>query len=140
MFMFGSVKEKESKVQRLLTKIINSHCLAVDALREGLRDELRREISLVVIVVPRINGRPDLDSAFSTVSREVSSTGMSLVLAEDIASEGVFLVFKVEGDLRYTQGDVRHQTHLGAGLRQAGIRLTEVCGQGDYPELTGLRI
>ena len=94
----------------------------------------------MVIVVPSIDDRPSREQAFATVTREVSSVGMSLVLSERLAVSEVFLVLEVEREMKYVKADVRHQGPLGAGLWQAGVQLTEIITPGDYPELRPLKI
>jgi hypothetical protein len=140
MLLFRKDKTKEIEVQRLLTKIINVHSRSLDALREGPRGELRVDLAMVVIVVPSIDGRPDRQQAFATVTREVSSTGMSLVLSERLEGREVFLVIDVQKEMRYVRGEIRHQGPLGAGLYQAGVKLTELLTIGDYPEMAPLKI
>ena len=140
MLLFSKNKTKQIEVQRLLTKIINSHSRSLDALREGPRGELRVDLAMVVIVVPSVEGRPDRDQAFATVTREVSSVGMSLVLSERLEGRELFLVLDVQGDMKYVRAEIRHQGPLGAGLFNAGVQLTELLTVGDYPELRPLKI
>jgi len=140
MLLFSKDKSRQIEVQRLLTKIINAHSRSLDALREGPRSELRVDLALVVIVVPSVNDRPDRSQAFATVTREVSSNGMSLVLSERLDVSDLFLVLEVDREMRYVRGEVRHQGPLGAGLWQAGVQLTEIVTPGDYPELQPLKI
>ena len=140
MLLFSKNKTKQIEVQRLLTKIINSHSRSLDALREGPRGELRVDLAMVVIVVPSVEGRPDRDQAFATVTREVSSVGMSLVLSERIEGRELFLVLDVQGEMKYVRAEIRHQGPLGAGLFNAGVQLTELLNVGDYPELRPLKI
>lgn len=140
MLLFSKNKTRQLEVQRLLTRIINANSRSLDALREGPRGELRVDLALVVIVVPSIDDRPDREQAFATVTREVSSVGMSLVLSEKLDVSEVFLVLEVEREMRYVRAEVRHQGSLGAGLWQAGVQLTEIITPGDYPELKPLKI
>ena len=140
MLLFSKNKTKQIEVQRLLTKIINSHSRSLDALREGPRGELRVDLAMVVIVVPSVEGRPDRDQAFATVTREVSSVGMSLVLSERLEGRELFLVLDVQGEMKYVRAEIRHQGPLGAGLFNAGVQLTELLTIGDYPELRPLKI
>jgi hypothetical protein len=139
MLLFKKNKSRQ-EVQRLLTKIINGKSRSLDGLREGPRGELRVDLALVVIVVPSAHGRPDRNEAFATVTREVSSVGMSLVLSERLEAGELFLVLEVEGEMKYVLAEIRHQGPLGAGLWQAGVRLTEILTLGDYPELQPLKI
>lgn len=140
MLLFSKNKPRQLEVQRLLKKIINANSRSLDALREGPRGELRVDLSMVVIVVPSVNDRPDRSQAFATVTREVSSVGMSLVLSEKLDVSDLFLVLEVEREMRYVRAEVRHQGPLGAGLWQAGVQLTEIVALGDYPELQPLKI
>jgi hypothetical protein len=140
MLLFRNKRTKEIEVQRLLTKILNANCRALDALREGPRSENRADLTLVVIVIPRVGERPDVDQAFGTVTKEVSSTGMSLVLSQKLNVDQVFLGLEVEREMKYVQAEVRHQSPLGAGLTQAGVRLTEIVGPADFPELAAVKI
>lgn len=139
MLLFSKNKTRQLEVQRLLTKIINANSRSLDALREGPRGELRVDLALVVIVVPCIDDHPNREQAFATVTREVSSVGMSLVLSEKLDVSEVFLVLEVEREMKYVRAEVRHQGPLGAGLWQAGVQLTEIITPGEYPELRTLK-
>jgi hypothetical protein len=140
MLMFGNKRSKQMEVQRLLTKIMNSNCQAVDALHDGPRGEIRVNLTLPVIVVPMIDDKIELGRSFATVTKEVSSTGMSLVLTDHLCSDNVLLAVEVEQSTKYAKAVVRHQDPLGAGLLQAGVQLVEVVAESDHPELSQFKI
>jgi hypothetical protein len=140
MLLFGKQRNQQIEIQRLLTKIINAHCPALHAVRGGPRGEVRVNLTLPVIVIPQVGREPAADQAFVTVTKEVSSNGLSLVLTERINSDKVFLIMKLENELKYARAEIKHQNPLGAGLYQAGVQLIEIIAPGDYPQMMGMTI
>ena len=140
MLMFDTKRNRELEVQRMLTKVINHYCPAVAALREGPRGENRVHLTLVVIVVPVVDGAPQLDRAFATVTKEVSSAGMAIVLNQELDTPDVLLAFEEGRQTIYALGTLRHQEPMGAGLFCAGVHFTQMVNPGDYPGLGELTI
>ena len=143
MLLFGKRRKKEQReiaVQRLLTKILNQHSRALDGFREGPREEVRADLVLVVIIVPSVDNAPDMSRAVTTVTREVSSSGMAIVLTDRLTANEIFLALDIEGEMTYLKAEVRHQSPLGGGLFQAGLRIEEVLPPGEHPDLRSLKI
>jgi hypothetical protein len=133
VLLFAKTKNRE--VQAFLSKLVNNNCSNLEALRDGPRLEGRVRLTMVVLVIPLEKGRPDIERMFAAVSKEFSSNGVALVSNEEQAAEDVILGFRWEGTMKFTHGETRHLSPMGAGFYQLGVQLTEVVSPGDYPEL-----
>lgn len=123
------------EVQSLMLKLLNTHCADVDALREGPRQETRVNLSIVMLVVPCEGGRPQVDRAFSAVTKEVSTTGVSLILNEPMGLDEVFLGFRLESEMKFLRARAKHLNPMGAGIYQVGLSLTGVVHATDHADL-----
>lgn len=141
MLSFKRDKTKQIECQRLMTKIMNVNNPQLAALREGPRGETRMDLTMVVLLAPaNERGRPDFDRVVSTVTKEISTSGMAVVLHEPLEAQEVFLAFSLEGEMKYALADVKHQRNFGGGLLHLGLRLTELINARDYIGLEQLRV
>jgi len=102
------------------------------------RDESRVPLSIAILVVPVEDGRPQVEDHFPTVTREFSTTGVSIILDRPRPLDKVILVFRLESELVHLQGQARHLSPMGAGFHYLGIELHETVHPGDLPELNRL--
>lgn len=132
---------KERRVQGLLVKIVNSHCSELRNRIEGPRLEGRVNLTLAVQVVP-LNERqkPCVDRVFATVTREFSTSGLSIVVEHPIDFDKTLIGITEGGELYFVRGSVRHQDPLGAGFWHVGLKLHEIIARCDLPELAHLSI
>lgn len=126
---------KRFAVQGFVVKLLNVNCSAVLAQREGPRLEGRVNLTLVVMVVPLKDGKPDLRHAFSAVSKEFSSSGVAIVLDQPLGLDEVMLGFRWRGGVTWLRAKAKHLNPMGGGFFQLGFRMTEKLAIGDYPEL-----
>lgn len=139
MFLFQS-RRREQAVQALLTKIANANCEEVANLAPGPRLEDRVNVTLAVQVVPLEGSRPLVEHAFPAVTKEICSTGMSLVLDRPLHCEQLLIGVSCEGEMRWIRGRFRHQDPLGAGFWMFGLQLQELVPKEEVRELCELRI
>ncbi len=97
-------------------------------------------MSVVVLVVPVENGQPLLNETFAGVTKELSSTGLALILHEPKAPDEVLVGFRYEGEMHFASGTARHLNPMGGGFYQLGIELTEMVQTDEYPPLASLSL
>lgn len=136
--LFSSARNKRMKAQRLLVRIVNARNKDVESHIEGPREDRRVNLTVPVWVVPVEKGRPRMADAFTTVTREMSTSGMSLVVQQPFSSGEVIVAMRAEGQPLYLRGRTRHVDPLGAGIWHAGIDIAEVLELVDCPELESL--
>jgi hypothetical protein len=131
-------RNKDRAVQSFIIKLINNNCPEVSSLNEGPRVEGRVNLTVVAIVVPVEKRRPVVDRACTAVSKEFSTTGVSLVFNEPVGLDEVFLGFRWERDTTWIRAKAKHLCPMGGGFFQLGLRMTDIVYVGDYPELGSL--
>jgi hypothetical protein len=131
-------RKRTIDVQSFVLKIINNDCRELEATIEGPRTETRARVCVVVVVVPVENGEPLLDEAFSGVTKELSSTGLALILPEPKTPDHLIVGFRYENEMHFVRGKTRHLNPMGGGFYQLGIELIELVENGDYPSLASL--
>lgn len=138
MSLFARSRTKEHEVQSLILKLANANCSELQALIEGPRLEHRVNLTVVVLVLPVEKGRPVVEQMFAAVTREIATTGLSLVLDEPRAPDEVVLGLRWEGEMHFIRAKAMHLNPMGAGFYQLGLRLLEKVHPADYPELRSL--
>jgi len=136
--LFSSARNQRMKAQRLLVRIVNGRNKDVESHIEGPREDRRVNLTLPVWVVPLDGGKPRMADAFTTVTREVSASGMSLVVQQPFSPGEVIVALRAEGQPLYLRGRIRHVDPLGAGIWHAGVDVAEVVEPIDCPELASL--
>lgn len=129
---------KEHEVQSFLLKLVNTNCPELRALAEGPRLETRVNLTLVVLVIPLTKQRPVIEEMFAAVTKEFSTTGVSLVLSEPRAVDEAILAFRFEGGMKFIRAEAKHLNPMGAGFYQLGLRLLEMVHAADYPVLASV--
>jgi hypothetical protein len=135
-----SSRRKQQQVQSQLVKLLNNHCNDVQNLTPGPRCEDRVNLTIPVLIAPWQHKRPSVELAFSATTRELSSSGLSVVVPEPVTCENVVIGWCFEQAMRFAQGKFRHQDPIGAGFWNAGLELIEMLSLDDYPELRELSI
>jgi hypothetical protein len=133
-------KNKEFRVRGLVLKLINTNCPALRAQINEARIDTRVNLAVIVTVIPLREGRVRLDEAFTTVSKDFSSTGMAMVLDKPLPLDQAILAFRVSGEMAYVRGEARHMHAIGGDYHQLGFRLMEVVSTGDYPGLESVTL
>jgi len=133
-------KNREHEVQSFMLNLVNNNCPGLTGLAEGPRLERRVNLTVVVIVIPLEKGKAQVDERFAAVTKEFTSRGVALVLADCRAADQVILGFRWERSMKFVLAQARHLSPMGGGFWQLGLRLKEVVHPDDYPELEDLRI
>lgn len=140
MFFFNTKSNRRREVCRVLSAILNNNCSEVNNLAVGPRTEDRVNLTRAVRIVPYVDGRLVMDDAFATVTKELSTNGISVVLKYPVGYDEAVVGINWEGTMTFIHAHVRHQDPLGAGLWHLGLEFDEVFPADKYPELWELRI
>lgn len=128
-------KKRKLSAQSFMLKLVNNHCPELKARIEGPRAESRVPLSVPVLVIPLVGGRAAVERMFPAMTKEASTSGLSLVLDTPKALEEVILGIRFEGEMAYLSGTAKYLNPLGAGFYQLGVELTEMVHPRDYPGL-----
>ena len=128
-------KKKDLRVQGFILKLVNNNCPELKALLEGPRVDRRVNLLVVAAVVPLKDKQLEVHRAFTAVTKEFSGTGVALVLDQQPGFEEAVFGFRLEGEMVYLRGRVKHFDPLGGGFHQLGVQLLEVVTPCDYPPL-----
>ena len=133
-------RKKESAVQAFLVSLLNENCHSLRERLDGPRLEGRVNLTLVLMVVPVEQGRPQPRRAFCATTKEFSTNGVALVVDRPYGIEEAVLGFRRRGATTWLRAKARHLNPLGGGFFQLGLRLTERLETGECPELAKLII
>ena len=140
MQLFSS-NRKIREVQGLLLWLANNHCSELQAFRDGPRLAGRAPLMVVALVTPLRDGQPCVANTFAAVTKEISTSGMSLVLSEPRSLDEVLIGLRCDaGKLKFIRAKARHVAPMGAGFFQVGLRCHEVVPNHAFPELASLMI
>ena len=145
MLLF-ELRKKEQEAQRHILRLLNSHRADLDFAIDEARLEQRANLTIAVFVVPSKDGKPILEEAFPTMSKDFCSNGISLIVREQF-SYGELLLGLPPGDadsgepgLSFVQCKVRHQEPITEGYVQLGVQVRRLLDREEYPELAVLRL
>ena len=133
-------RDKRKAVQSFLVKVVNNNCPGLAALIDGPRIESRVNLTVVVLVVPVENGKPVVERAFATVTREFSTTGLSLVLEHAVTLDEAIVGFRWENEMRFIHATAKHLNPMGGGFHQLGLQMSAMVRASDFPELESLHL
>ncbi|MDZ7615627.1 MAG: hypothetical protein U1E05_01400 [Patescibacteria group bacterium] len=138
MSLFSRKRDRE--VQSFLLKVVNNNCQELRALMDGPRAESRVPLVGVVLVVPIVKDELVLGQAFTAITKELSTEGMSLILSEPRGLDEVIVGVRWEGDMTYLRAKAKHLNPIGGGFFQLGLHVTAIACRGDYPQLESVGI
>ncbi len=128
-------KDRTRAVQSFLLKVVNNNCRELQTLMDGSRTESRVPMVRVVLVVPLVGNQPVMAQAFTAITKELSTTGMSLIMTEFFALDEVIVGVRWEGDMTYLRATAKHLNPMGGGFYQLGLHVTSLAHPSDYPQL-----
>ena len=131
-------KKREIGVQSFILKLVNNNCPELLALMEGPRMDSRVNLTVVVAVVPVEKKKPQINQAFTAVTKEFSSNGVALVLSEPLGLDYAILGFRFEGRMIFVRAQAKHLNPMGGGFYQLGFQMLEVVSLADYPQLVAV--
>jgi hypothetical protein len=126
---------KDFKVRGVVLKLINTNCPELATQIQDTRSDRRANLAIVVALVPIDKGEIQGNEAFTAVTKDFSSMGVSVVTEQAVPFERVILGFRADGDIVFLLAETRHVAPMGGGLYQVGFQLLEVVSAGEYPGL-----
>lgn len=129
---------KERAVQSEILNLVNNNCPSIQALTEGPRLEQRVNLTIPVMLVPIQAGEVAPLDAQAVVTKEFSSSGVSVVVDHPHIPREVVVIFKTAGKATFIRARLKHLDPMGAGFYQCGFQLIEVLSNSDWPTLQGL--
>jgi hypothetical protein len=103
-----------------------------------LRWDSRANRTFPLVLAPWVDGRANSDGAITALSKNLSSQGLTVLHAEPIEAEELVVVFRLDTEIYYILGAVRHRTPLGGGYWQLGVELTRIISPTEYGSLDKL--
>jgi hypothetical protein len=131
---------KAAKVRAVVLRLVNKHCPGRTAPLEDPRIDNRVDLVVAVMVVPIEEEQILVDRAFTTVTKDFSSTGAGIVLDRPCRFRQAILALRIEGETTFVRVEAKHVAPMGGGFFHLGLHLVEVVSAGDYPELASLSI
>ena len=131
-------RDKKRAVQSFILNVVNNNCPELKAMMEGPRLESRVNMVVVLMIVPVESKRLQVGRALTAVTKELSSSGVAVVVDQPHELNEVVLGFRVDGQMTFIRAKAKHLSPMGGGFYQLGFRLTEIVSPSDYPALASL--
>jgi hypothetical protein len=95
----------------------------------------RVDLSTGILVVPLSDESPDIDRAFTALTKDVSPTRIGLVANRAIPTAEVLLRLSGTSETRLLRTTVRSRKGLGQGWVRFDMEVTGVVDKSEYPQL-----
>jgi hypothetical protein len=133
MFSFRSRKAQQD-LQQFLLRVINRNGLAPAKALENNRHESRVNLKLGMWVIPLSDGFADIDSAFTALTVDFSSAGVSIVTNQAFSAEEVLLRMPADSSPRLVRATVCNRSSLGCGWEGYNLKAVELIEVDKYVE------
>ena len=134
MFCFSSRKPK-LELQPFMLRLIN-RCGAGRAMAcEDNRLETRTNINLGVLMIPMCGECPELDAAFTVVTRDISSIGLAVMIDRPLSAEEVLIRLPGDSGMRLVRATVRNCQQLGCGWIVYNLNVAELLDEKKFPDI-----
>jgi hypothetical protein len=136
MMLFS--RNKKQPVNNFVLKLINNNCPDIMQLHDGPRTDTRVNLTVAVLVIPLEKKKVDPTKAFHAMTKDFSSTSVSVIVDTPRAVDEAIIAFRYEGEMHYARAKAKHLSPQGGGFHQLGFQLEEMVSPVDYPGLSGL--
>ncbi len=136
MFFFKN-RRKRNEVNAFMRRLVDCTTPAYRH-QEELRREQRASRSLPVLLVPFVDGQPDMQLTAFGVTKDLSSQGVAVLTQRPMATDTVAIGFWHEDYCEFIQAETRYRRPVVGGYWQIGLLLQEVLHRGDYRALAHL--
>lgn len=133
--MFFS-RNKKLAVSTFLVKLLNNNCPDLIGLQDGPRNDTRVNLTVVVLIIPLEKNQIQPTKAFHAVTKDFSSTSVSVMVDAPREIKDAIVAFRVEGDMYYARAKAKHLSLQGGGFHQLGFQMEEMIKPTDYPKLS----
>ncbi len=103
------------------------------------RNEDRMNVSIAVVVVPWVDGKPVEDRRFITFTKNMSNQGCGLVVNKLLSDDE--LLIGIPGDqLTYVRGRIVYRERLPLGCYKLGVQMDDVVDMTPWPILMNVKL
>jgi hypothetical protein len=131
-------RNRRRDVTNFVLKLVNNNCPDILDLQDGPRTDKRVNLTIVVLVVPLEKKKADVTKAFHAVTKDFSSTSVSVMVDSPRTVHDVILLFRFEGEMYFIRAKAKHLSPLGGGFHQLGFQMEEMISPIEYPGLSDL--
>jgi hypothetical protein len=82
-----------------------------------------------------VAGRPDAANSFATMTKNISSEGISLIVNRILDENELFVGFPGKTEFSFVRARILYRDRLPLGCYKLGLRMEEVVGLDKWPEL-----
>ena len=131
-------RNKKLGVSSFVLKLVNNNCPDILQLQDGPRNDTRVNLTVVVLVIPLKNKKVEVAKSFYAVTKDFSSTSVSVMVDSPRDVSDVILAFRYEGEMFYARAKAKHVSPVGGGFHQLGLQMEEMISPLDYAGLSKL--
>ena len=135
MFFLKS-RSKKCEAQKFLVQMANQWTMDRISKLDERRTERRANLNVGVWVVPMDEKVPKVLQAFVALTRDLSSSGLSIITKQSIVTREFLVGFTDEPEARFLRTRVLDRKDLGLGWLQLCMEVTGMVDKEEYPELT----
>jgi hypothetical protein len=137
MYSFDGRKQL-FEVQGILRRAIDSSAPNLVPEDNELRYDSRANRTFPLVLAPWAENRAVLNKAITALSKNLSSQGLTVLHVDPFEADDLVVGFRLDGEIHYMLGRIRHRTPLGGGYGQLGIELTRIVSPTEYGSLDKL--
>ena len=132
---FSKTRGRRHEAQSLLFQFLNGKVIVEVTSPYEDRSESRSRYCIGIAVIPIHDGHPDIDAAFTAVTKDISTTGVGIVAKQLITADEVLIFLGSEASVRPLRAKVCSCHPLGFGWFVFGTEVTALVYADEYPVL-----
>jgi len=133
-------KNKKRAVNSFIMHLVNNSCPDLECMREGPRLDGRVGRVVMAVVIPVEKRKLRVEESFRATTKDLSTSGVSLILDGPVGIDEAILGFRQEGEMNFVRARAKHLEPMGGGFYRLGFELIEMIHPGDYPQLQDIEI
>ena len=141
MAFFGLFKarpKEEEEARNFLFRFLNDSCFRHEVTVEEKRWERRTNLVVGVWIIPLCDGSPVLSRAYPTVTRDFTTSGLSVVVNSPLSCKEVLVALPAGADRAFLRCKITHISPIGEGFFAAGLHVLGLSRGNQYPGLSKL--
>jgi hypothetical protein len=133
--LFSTVRKRKSEAQKFLAQMANQWTMDRVRTLEERRGEQRTTFNIGVWVIPVDESAPHTSKAFIALTRDLSSSSLSVIANRSIDTSEALVCFSGEPDPRFLRTKILYRKEMGLGWFQLCMEATGMVKKDDYPQL-----
>jgi len=138
--LFNARPKEEEEARTFLFRFLNDRCFHHEVAVEENRRENRSSLVMGVWIIPLIDGSPVLSRAYPSVTKDFTTSGLSIVVDTPPSCKEVLIALPVKVDTALLHCKVLDSRPIGAGFLVAGLRVLGLVPGSQYPDLSKLAL